>query len=342
MDKRKDIDPSHRSKLLLNNQHACCICGKSGIQIHHINGNHSDNRPTNLAVLCLPHHDNATATPGLSAKLRPKEIREYKKRWEASCLDRVNKGARARTAFFMVDYKNAERLRQLFSQLSSLECKSAYDILSSELKEETVLREEQGFNISLEPTIKWSPSVERLLESIRHGEVHPVIFNGLEGHPQDGLLPSDPPFSDPRIPVYDVWCQLMVRAIIAVRTPFLLNDLLLLEDPLKSGLAGSLVVFEGLMNGSVASPAEWKEKPVSETTLKVEDNNTVMSTKLHLKTHYIYSFTAAQSLSHGRSYGLLVIRSIDSVQNKNSKREVAFSSIPIIIGAGGGKLLEIP
>jgi hypothetical protein len=134
----------------------------------------------------------------------------------------------------------------------------------------------------------------------------------------------------------------MVRAIVAVRTPFLINDLLLLEDPLNSGLAGSLVAFEGHMNGSVATPAKWKEKPGSETTLKVEGNNAVMSTKLRLKTHYVYSFTAAQSLERGRGCGLLIIRSIDSVKTKNGKREVAFSSTPLIIGSGGGKLLEIP
>ncbi|HUH64811.1 MAG TPA: hypothetical protein VLZ07_00130 [Syntrophales bacterium] len=140
-------------------------------------------------------------------------------------MERVKKGARARTAFFMVDYKNAERLRQLFSQLSSLECEAAYEALSFELKTETVLREEQGFNISLEPTMKWNTHVERLLESIRRGEAQPAVFSGLEGHPRDGLLPSAPPFSDWRIPVYDVWCQLMARAIIAVHTPFLITDL---------------------------------------------------------------------------------------------------------------------
>lgn len=336
------IDPSLRSKLLINNQHACCVCGKSGVQIHHINGDHSDNKPSNLAVLCLPHHDVATASSGLSARLRPEEIRQYKKKWEEACLDRVKKGARARTAFFMVDYKNAERIRQLFSQLSLSECESAYQILSVDLRQETSLREEQGFNVSIEPTLIWSTPVERLLESLRHGQVHPAIFDGLEGHPQDPLLPSGPAFSDWRIPVYDIWCQLMVRAIVAVRTPFLINDLALLEDPVNGGLAGSLVAFEGRMKGAVATPDEWEEKPGTETTLTVEGDKAIMTTKLRLKTHYVYSFTAAQSLSNGRGCGLLIIRSIDLVRTRNRKRVMAFSSTPLIIGSGGGKLLEIP
>jgi len=242
----------------------------------------------------------------------------------------------------MVDYKNAERIRQFFSQLSPSEFKSAYQILSRELREETALREIQGFNVSIEPTLKWSTPVERLLESILLGEVHPPVFNGLEGHPQDVLLPSAPAFSDWRIPVYDIWCQLMVRAIVAVRTPFLIDDLLLLEDPLNSGLAGSLVAFEGRFKGNVATKSEWKEKPGSETTLTVEGNNTKISTKLQLKTHYVYSFTAAHSLGRGRGCGLLVIRSMDSARTKNGKRTITFSSTPLIIGGGGGQLLEIP
>lgn len=342
MKNRKDIDPILRSKLLLFNQHACCVCGKAGVQIHHINGKHSDNDPANLAVLCLPHHDKATAPLGLSARLKPEEIRQYKKNWEEACLARVDKGARARTSFFMVDYKNAERIRQLFSQLSSSEYENAYQILSVDLREETKLREEQGFNVSLEPTLKWSTPVERLLEYVRQGEVHPAIFDGLEGHPQDPLLPTAPAFSDRRIPLYDLWCQLMVRAIVATRTPFLIDDLLLLEDPRHSCLAGSLVAFEGKFKGSVAAPSDWKHSPTAETTLTVEGNNTVISTKLCLKTHYIYSFTAAHSLERGRGCGLLVIRSIDSVRTRNGKRKIVFSSTPLIIGGGGGKLLEIP
>jgi HNH endonuclease len=35
----------------------CYICGSTeGLQVHHINGNHNDNRPENLAYVCLFHH----------------------------------------------------------------------------------------------------------------------------------------------------------------------------------------------------------------------------------------------------------------------------------------------
>ncbi len=53
----------------------------------------------------------------------------------------------------MVDYKNVERIRQLFAQLTPKEYECAYNILQKELIEETKLRKEQHFDISVEPTI---------------------------------------------------------------------------------------------------------------------------------------------------------------------------------------------
>lgn len=342
MANRKNIPSPLRSKLLLANQHACCICGNPGVQIHHIDGNNSNNNPENLAVICLPHHNEATAPQGLTAKLRPEEIAAYKKRWEEACYDRVLKGARARTAFFMVDYKNAERIRQLFAQLGVNEYEDAYQILSRELIEETELRKAQGFDISIEPNLMWSKHVEVLLMFIRNGEVHPSIFDGAEGHPNDPLFPCAPTFSDVRVPLYDVWCQLMIRALIGVRTPHILNDLLKLDDPLNSGLSGNLVAFDGDLDGKVEAPSKWKEVPLTHTILSVTDGNTTISTRFGIKTHYVYSVTGAESLEKGRSSGLLLLRNFESIEEKNGIRSIKFSSTPLIIGSGGGKLLEIP
>lgn len=342
MGKRKNIPPALRSSVLLDNQHACCICGKGGVQIHHIDSDPLNNDSMNLAVLCMDHHGEATAPKGLTAKLNPEEIAKYKDRWEKACRDRIQKAARARNAFFMVDYKNAERIRQLFSQLSSVEYEYSFQCLSSELKEESQLRKQQGYDISIEPTIIWSSNVECLLPSIRKGEPHPQIFNGLKGHPKDSLLPSAPPFSDVRISLFDIWCQLMVRALVAVRKPYIMTDLLLLEAPLNCGLSGNLVAFNGYLKGSIAPPDEWRNVPVSETTLSVSNDMSILSTRLILKTHYIYSITGATCLEGGRSSGLLMLRSIDSVEQRNGKREITYSCTPLIIGSGGDKMLEIP
>ena len=146
-----------RSRVLIANRHACCVCGRGGVQIHHINADPSDNADDNLAVLCLEHHDKATAPQGLSAKLRPEEVATYKRNWEEQCTLYASQLARGRTAFFMVDYKNAERLRQLFASLSRGEYETAAATLTLELKEESKLRAAQGFDQSIEPTNRLEP-----------------------------------------------------------------------------------------------------------------------------------------------------------------------------------------
>lgn len=84
-------------------RHACCICHRIDVQIHHIDGDDSDNADAKLAVLCVPHHDKATAPPSLTARLRPSEIRIYKRDWEADCEKESIRLARSRTAFSLVD-----------------------------------------------------------------------------------------------------------------------------------------------------------------------------------------------------------------------------------------------
>lgn len=342
MSSPKTLSQTRRSKILLRNQHACCICGKSGVQIHHINSDREDNSYSNLAVLCHDHHDEATPPQGgLTARLKEEEIKQYKKEWEEKCEERRQKGARARTAFFMVDYKNAERLRQLFSQLSAPEYDEAYRKLTEELKVETECREEQGFDVSTEPTLSWSRPVEVLLGCLKQGQVHPEVFEGAGGHKKDPLMPSGPAFADQRIPLYDVWCQLMARALVAVRTPYLLHELARLDDPMNSRLAGTLIAFEGRLNGDVAPPSQWEDKPVSETGLSITHENTKIYSNLKLKTHYVYSVTGASSLEKGRACGLLLLRGFSSVSYENGIRHVEFQCSPLIIGSGGGGLLQL-
>jgi hypothetical protein len=243
---------------MIANQHACCICGKSGVQIHHINSDPTDNRAANLAVLCLPHHDKATIVTGLSRKLSASDIRKYKRSWERQCHERVLRAARARTAFFMVNYKNAERIRQVYDQLSFAEQRQAYDILVKEFQEEEVARKKQHFDISLEPNTRWGEITKRLLTWLKSGDSQPEPFLNIKGHIQDPLLPTGAVWIEKEIPLYDIWCQIMTRAIIAVRTPYDLDDLMKLEDPKAAKLEGSLVAFEGSLKGKVNPPESWE------------------------------------------------------------------------------------
>jgi len=155
------------SEILIANRHACCVCQKGGVQLHHINWDNSDNTYENLAVLCLEHHDKATAPRSITASLTPEQIITYKRDWENKCKELTHDIARSRTAFFMVDYKNVERIRDLFSQLSGEEYVKAYKQLRDELILEKQLRTEQKFDVSIEPTTFLNPISAGLLEEIK-------------------------------------------------------------------------------------------------------------------------------------------------------------------------------
>ncbi len=88
---RKRIPLSLERIILIKNRHCCCICQRDGIGqeviVHHIDGNNSNNLAANLAVLCLVHASGADAglkkgKLGSGKKLKPDEVREYKKIWE--------------------------------------------------------------------------------------------------------------------------------------------------------------------------------------------------------------------------------------------------------------------
>ncbi len=61
----------------------CCICRRSGkgIQIHHLDGDTSNDAVANLAVLCLEHHDKASSRSTMSRRLSPVVIARYRDEW---------------------------------------------------------------------------------------------------------------------------------------------------------------------------------------------------------------------------------------------------------------------
>lgn len=90
--KRIQIPKPIERELLFRNQSVCCICQKSGIQIHHIDSDPANNSLANLCVLCVDHHAQAssvgTMTKGLDAPL----LRKYKSEWEGIVLRRRQQG----------------------------------------------------------------------------------------------------------------------------------------------------------------------------------------------------------------------------------------------------------
>jgi hypothetical protein len=278
----------------------------------------------------------------LTARLRAAEIRTYKKDWEAMCTKESVRLARSRTAFFMVDYKNADRLRQLFTQLSQNEYLHAYRLLTAQFKEEEIWRKQQGFDVSLEPNTSWNPAVQQLLEYVRLGEAHPSYFRGCEGHPLDQLYARG--FSEDgsaSFAYYDVWCQIMARAVLVARGSYDVEDLMKLEDLSGSCLEGKLISFFGRLRGDVAFPDQYVQRPLSRTTLRVRGDGQIWKAHMELKTHYIYSVTATGSLSRGWGNGLLIMRGINEAKVRGKVRVVEFHCTPLIIGCGGGGPLKI-
>lgn len=337
--KRIKISPAIRSQLLIENQHACCICGNSGVQIHHINSDPSDNKSSNLAVLCLRHHDEATNITGLSAKLKSSEILEYKKNWETTCKERTKRAIRSYNAFFMLDYKNAERIRQIYSQLSTSEYKKAFEILTQDFQEEEIARQKSKYFSNVEPNTSWNENTRKMLDAILEENPHPQIFQNQPGHPADLYYPDERPvFANPLFGYYDIWCQIMVRAIISVREAYNLEELTRLDNPIQANLEGSLVAFRAKVKGKIYPPSDWKKNPIGYTELVHKNKNITWRSQLKLKSHYVYSITASEDLSDGNQNGLLILRSIERINKGNRQKEIIFKAIPLIMGFGGLKL----
>lgn len=336
--RRKQIPKAVRSEVLLANRHLCCVCQKGSLQIHHINGDNSDNRTENLAVLCVTHHDMATAPQGITARLGPRDLAKYKRSHEAACALSAHKRARGRTAFFMVDYKNVERIRQLYAQLSPNEYVRAFCTLADEFEEESELREQQGYSCSLEATTDWNGFTRGLLMNVKNGEVHPEYFKSSDGHRKDPYLPTGIPYSY----FYDVWVQIMVRALLANRPALPIEDLADLDDIENTQFEGRLVTLSGEVRGNYVDPAKYETTPVFETKLSQKTKKTMWRSLLKLKTHYVYSDTAAQTLSGGRTQGLVMFRGVNSVKQQKTQRVIEFDCTPLILGSGGGQELVIP
>lgn len=79
---KKSIPEKIEREILFRNQNACCVCGKSNIQIHHIDGNKKNNNLSNLCVLCIEHHALASSKSSMTKGFSPALLRKYKSDWE--------------------------------------------------------------------------------------------------------------------------------------------------------------------------------------------------------------------------------------------------------------------
>ena len=77
------------AKVKFASDSTCCVCRvrRKTIQIHHIDGNPSNNDFTNLAILCLEDHNSTQLKGGFGRRLDSDEIVEYRDDW----INRVRK-----------------------------------------------------------------------------------------------------------------------------------------------------------------------------------------------------------------------------------------------------------
>jgi hypothetical protein len=179
--------------VLFKSDRTCCICRDRSrpVKIHHIDGNHSNNERSNLAVLCDPCHTLAHTNIPFSRNLTPDQVRMYDESWRAICAARLLPEAPARE---MEEYRQ-EVLLEL--SLACHEWKNAYIALqprdlqsvTGNFKDAWDLLIEAGrHEDSAEEWNKYQPlfdeAINRVISNLRsilacHGDVVPVVLKTL-------------------------------------------------------------------------------------------------------------------------------------------------------------------
>lgn len=88
MSTRVPLKESTRLEIISKCNNRCCICQTPFIQIHHIDGNPSNNDLDNLAPLCPNCHDQAGLARQLSMQLTPERIKKLRDIWYTYCEKR--------------------------------------------------------------------------------------------------------------------------------------------------------------------------------------------------------------------------------------------------------------
>jgi len=83
--RRTPIPPKVAAEVEFRSDRTCCVCRNPHLQhqLHHLDGDASNNDPDNLAVLCLQHHAEAEVKGGVGRKLSADEIRRFRCEWYA-------------------------------------------------------------------------------------------------------------------------------------------------------------------------------------------------------------------------------------------------------------------
>jgi hypothetical protein len=337
MNKRIPIPITIASQVLLANRHACCVCQKPQVQLHHIDENRANNDPDNIAVLCLTHHDLASMQIGLCKKLKAEEVRIYKKQWESKCAVDIQALARDRLRFYATVYKNPPRIRELFSSLQ----KDRRLALVKELEEQ--LAEDQAKQKS-DTGFKWQANpgdndlTRALMFSLRAGDLWPRVLPRVVGHPYDPDYPIDlgPPNGMTAFHGFDLYCQLMTKVLALANPPLALESLWALRDPdLVDQYAGYLISFrERAIGRGIFLERTPKDKPLGNLQFRVQRSGRLYRANMAIKNMYVFSDTAGLSMRHSKVCGVAILEDAERKKVKG-KSELLITLKPLIIGIGG-------
>lgn len=126
MARRPPIPSALKQKILYESAFACVVCQDKADDLHHIDGDKTNNSPNNIAVLCRKHHDEAHTTRELSQNLSADRIRNFKNDWCTEVTKRRRKIASASAQRALADelisagvswaYINHKRVAQLINK----------------------------------------------------------------------------------------------------------------------------------------------------------------------------------------------------------------------------------
>ena len=91
--KRPKISQDTVDRLLVSCKHSCCICEKFGVEIHHIDGNPSNNQEDNLIPLCGSCAKWVHVKFSSEARIHgysPEQLKIYKLNWIKKCKNALS------------------------------------------------------------------------------------------------------------------------------------------------------------------------------------------------------------------------------------------------------------
>jgi hypothetical protein len=109
--------------LMVSNKHTCCLCRNEykDTEIHHIDGDKTNNTLDNLAVVCRDCHSKITGARGLGRKYSAYEVKENKRHWEYKTRSELGMVSRSVTNRSLITDNVRSEMRRIIYELAIAE-----------------------------------------------------------------------------------------------------------------------------------------------------------------------------------------------------------------------------